>query len=257
VTPVSLRFSGQRLDLLPDRAALWREASALLVADCHFGKAASFRRHGLAVPEGGTADDLRRLDTLIAATGARRLIVVGDFFHAPSGYSAAVVEALLVWRRRHETLRLTLVPGNHDRSLHRLPAGLGLEIVGDPHREAGLCFVHDPGQVPAPKSADGRALSRRPAESDGSCGHICGHLHPAIRLGDRRVRGLTAPCFWVQNDSVLVLPSFGTFTGSLAISPGPGDRIFAVSSQKVLEVPATLLGGECPINTPGRAGNPR
>ena len=43
---------------LPERAAFWRDASTLLVADCHFGKTASFRRHGLPVPEGSTADEI-------------------------------------------------------------------------------------------------------------------------------------------------------------------------------------------------------
>jgi metallophosphoesterase superfamily enzyme len=257
VIPLSLRLGGQTLDLLPERAAFWREGSALLVADCHFGKAASLRRHGLAVPEGGTADDLIRLDTLLARTQAQSLVVVGDFFHSPSGYGAEVIDALVAWRARHDALRLTLVPGNHDRSLHRLPAALRLDIVRDPHVEAGLGFVHDPGHVPSPHPAGGRGPMRRSGESDAPCGHICGHLHPAIRLGDRRVRGLTAPCFWVRHGSVLVLPSFGAFTGSVAISPDAGDRVFAVAGGRVVEVPGALLAGSSPINTPAPAGNPR
>jgi DNA ligase-associated metallophosphoesterase len=232
VTPVSLRFGGHSLDLLPARAAFWREQAALVVADCHFGKAASFRSHGVAVPEGGTADDLARLDSLISRTSARRLIVVGDFFHAPSGYRPEVVDQLIAWRHRHDSLRLTLVPGNHDRLLHRLPAALGLEIVGDPHAEEPFRFVHDPAAVPSPDVAG----PEPPALS------LCGHLHPAVRLGDRRVRGLSAPCFWLRRDSVLVLPSFGSFTGSAVICPGPGDRVLAVAAGRILEVPGALLG---------------
>lgn len=232
VTPASLRFGDQTLDLLPARAAFWREQGSLVVADCHFGKAASFRSHGLAVPEGGTADDLARLDSLIGRTGARRLIVVGDFFHAPSGYRPEVVDQLIAWRHRHDFLRLTLVPGNHDRSLHRLPTALGLEIVGDPHAEEPFRFVHDPAAVP-PYDDGG---------SDSAVVTVCGHLHPAVRLGDRRVRGLSAPCFWLRRDSVLVLPSFGSFTGSAVIGPNSGDRVFAVAAGRILEVPGALLG---------------
>lgn len=232
MTPASFRFGGHSLDLLPARAAFWREQAALVLADCHFGKAASLRSHGLAVPEGGTADDLMRLDSLISHTSARRLIVVGDFFHSPSGYRPEVIDQLLAWRRRHGSLRVTLVPGNHDRSLHRLPAALGLEIVGEPHEEGVFRFVHDPAAVPAADVGG----SEEPALS------LCGHLHPAVRLGDRRVRGLSAPCFWLRRDSVLVLPSFGSFTGSAVICPGPGDRVLAVAAGRILEVPGALLG---------------
>lgn len=232
MSPTTLRLGGQTLDLLPERAAFWREQKAVLVADCHFGKTASFRQHGLAVPEGGTADDLARLDGLIDRTGAGRLIIVGDFFHSPAGYSQDVMSALLAWRRRHSSLRLTLVPGNHDRSLHRLPAELELDLVEDPHAEKEFRFIHDPAQVVV------AATSTAPVRQ----WHICGHLHPAIRLGDRRVRGLSAPCFWLQGGSVLVLPSFGTFTGSAVIAPGTGDRVFAVAAGRILEVPGALLG---------------
>lgn len=244
MTPLSLRLGGQTLDLLPERAAFWREQSALLVADCHFGKAASFRRHGLAVPEGGTADDLARLDTLVLRTGAQRLLVVGDFFHAPTGYGAAVIDALVEWRARNDQLHVALVPGNHDRLLHRLPASLRLDIVSDPFIEAGLCFVHDPAQVNDLERTGVGAEPGREGTPPVPSGYICGHLHPAIRLGDRRVRGLSAPCFWVKNGSVLVLPSFGTFTGSAAIAPAAGDRVFAVTTSSVIEVPCALLGAE-------------
>lgn len=232
VSPTSLRLGGQTLDLLPERAAYWREQGAVLVADCHFGKAAAFRRHGVAVPEGGTADDLARLDGIIDRTGAGRLIVVGDFFHSPTGYSHDVIGALVTWRQRHHSLRVTLVRGNHDRALHRLPAGLDLDLAEDPHGEGEINFVHDPAGVVMP--ADSPVAGLR--------WHICGHLHPAVRLGDRRVRGLSAPCFWLRGGAVLVLPSFGTFTGSAVIAPGAGDRVFAVAAGRVLEIPGALLG---------------
>ena len=119
VTPLSLSLAGQTLDLFPDGAAWWREQGILILADCHFGKSASFRYHGMAVPEGGTVDDLERIDRLLTRTGARQLLVVGDFFHAPTGYSDEVMAWLMVWRERHAGLRVTLVPGNHDRWLHR------------------------------------------------------------------------------------------------------------------------------------------
>jgi DNA ligase-associated metallophosphoesterase len=232
VTSIGFCLGGQWLELLPERAVFWRDRATVLVADCHFGKAASFRRHGVAVPEGDTSDDLARLDRVIAGTAARRLVVVGDFFHSPRGYGPEVMQALLDWRSRHSDLLVTLVPGNHDRALHRLPGGLALEIAPEPHEQDGLTFIHDPGQ--AEIHGGGSATGERAS--------VCGHVHPAIRLGDGRVRGLRAPCFWLKSGGTLILPSFGSFTGHAVIVPRDGDRVFAVAGTRVVEVPAAVLG---------------
>jgi DNA ligase-associated metallophosphoesterase len=252
VTPLSLSLAGQTLDLFPDGAAWWREQGILILADCHFGKSASFRHHGVAVPEGGTVDDLERIDRLLARTGAGQLLVVGDFFHAPTGYSDEVMAWLMAWRERHADLRVTLVPGNHDRWLHRLPSRLALEIVPGVHQLGVMGFVHDPASVapvgqmnPAPLTEGATAASA----------WICGHLHPAVRLGGRRERGLKAPCFWLQREAVLVLPGFGSFTGTAVITPGAGDRVFAAAGGRVMEVPARLM--QRSFNTPGKADNPQ
>ena len=56
-----LDLAGQRLDLLPQRAAFLPALRTLLVADAHIGKAVSFRRLGVPVPEATTAGTLARL----------------------------------------------------------------------------------------------------------------------------------------------------------------------------------------------------
>ena len=61
---------GTALQLLPQRALWWPAARMVMVADVHFGKAATFRRAGQPVPHGTTADNLARLDAVLAATGA-------------------------------------------------------------------------------------------------------------------------------------------------------------------------------------------
>ena len=123
-------------------------------------------------------------------------------------------------------MKLTLVPGNHDRSLKRIPAEWAFEIAGREHGDGDpFLFVHDPADVAAKKRFSG-------------C-HVAGHWHPAVALGDGRTRRLTAPCFW-HRPGLLVLPSFGTFTGSAVIGPESGDRVYAVAGGKVLEVPEAI-----------------
>ena len=171
------------------------------------------------------------------------LLVVGDFFHSPS-----------VMARRSSTPSSPGAPGTTPCASPSYRATTIGHCIGcrPPSGSTSSAIpMWKPGLVLSMTRALAGATSRwrpraerRPGESAAPCGHVCGHLHPAIRLGDRRVRGLTAPCFWVRNGSVLVLPSFGAFTGSVAISPEAGDRVFAVTADRVLEVPGSLLGVE-------------
>ena len=64
--------AGETLLLFPERAALLAQTQTLLVADPHFGKAATFRSSGIPVPGGTTADALERLDALLRRTSTRR-----------------------------------------------------------------------------------------------------------------------------------------------------------------------------------------
>ena len=61
---LTISVAGELLTLLPERAAYLAERQLLLVADAHFGKATSFRRLGVPVPQGSTADNLVALSAL-------------------------------------------------------------------------------------------------------------------------------------------------------------------------------------------------
>jgi hypothetical protein len=47
---MKLQVAGEELLLLPQKAVYWPRAQMLIVADIHFGKAASFRALGVPVP---------------------------------------------------------------------------------------------------------------------------------------------------------------------------------------------------------------
>ena len=68
--------------LLPQRAIWWPLRSMLIVSDLHLGKAAHFRKHGIAVPNAVNADTLQRLDQLITQFKPRNVLVLGDLFHS-------------------------------------------------------------------------------------------------------------------------------------------------------------------------------
>ncbi|MFW6339895.1 MAG: hypothetical protein ACOC0Q_03400, partial [Wenzhouxiangella sp.] len=113
----TIELAGQLLELCPERAVFWPAQRTLLIADVHLGKDQVFRSHGVAVPAGMVAADLERLTDLVDRTGAERLIVLGDWVHAPPGPGEPWPEQIHAWRDRHRALSVELVQGNHDRAL--------------------------------------------------------------------------------------------------------------------------------------------
>lgn len=218
--PVELALAGERLRLRPERGVWLPEHATLLVADAHVGKAVSFRRLGVPVPRGTTTDALERLGALVDATGARRLVLLGDFLHSPRAHAASTLGALARWRAQRPSLALTLVRGNHDLRAGDPPAALGVECVDEPLRLGGLALCHHPQPV-----AGAYVLA--------------GHWHPCVHVGGRARDRLRLPCYWFGDAArrpVGVLPAFGGFTGMQPIERQVGDRVFAVTPERVVEL---------------------
>jgi DNA ligase-associated metallophosphoesterase len=211
-------IAGEPVALLAERALHWPRGDALVVADAHWGKAASFRAAAIAVPEGATAADLARLDRALARTGARRLAILGDLFHARSSRAPAVLAAVAAWRARRPALEVTLVRGNHDARAGDPPAEWGFAVVDEPHPLGPFALCHYP-DVEAPAHV------------------LAGHLHPAVALAGRGRQRERLPCF-LAGPRRTVLPAFGSFTGAATVSPAPGERVFVVAGDSVVEVGA-------------------
>jgi DNA ligase-associated metallophosphoesterase len=211
---LEIELCGERMVLLPERAAYRPAHRALLVADPHFGKAAAFRALGVPVPGGTTAENLARLTRLVARTGAESIVFLGDFFHAKQGRAARTLNALAEWRAAHPDLRLVLVRGNHDRHAGDPPAELGMECVDGPLAAPPYAYAHHPEAAPA-------------------CYVLAGHVHPSVTLrGAGRQRERLA-CFHL-GPHVGTLPAFGDFTGTADVSVIPGDRVFVVAGAQVV-----------------------
>lgn len=210
-----------RLQLWPQRAAFDPDLGLLLVADAHLGKAVSFRRLGLPVPEATTGEALARLDLLIAATGVRGIVFLGDLLHSARSHASGTMAALRAWRQRHADLGLTLVRGNHDQHAGDPPADLGVVVVDGPLRRGPWVLVHDPEEAP-PAVAGSYALA--------------GHVHPCVVLGGRGGDRLRLPCFHL-GASIGVLPAFGPFTGMHALPAGPTVRRYAIAGESVQALP--------------------
>ena len=222
---VEVSAGGARLRLLPQRAVYLPDHATLLVADAHIGKAVSFRRLGVPVPQGTTAVTLQRLDALVRGTGAQHIVFLGDLLHSVRARATQTVEAVARWRAARPGLRLTLVRGNHDGH------------AGDPPADWAVQCVDEPWQL---DGVPGLALCHHP---DARAGRyvLAGHVHPSAVLGGRAHQRLRLPCFHF-GPAVGVLPAFGEFTGSHTLARSAQDRVYVSTGEEVRELPPLHLG---------------
>lgn len=207
----------ESLTLLAARAAVLDARRWLIVADAHFGKAATFRARGVPVPHGTTEETLARLDAAIAIAQPTALVFLGDLFHAAEAHAVATLAALRAWRMVHAALDMVLVEGNHDVRAGPPPPELGIRVEREPWRVDELALCHHPQFV-----AGAHALA--------------GHLHPAVRISGRADDSVRLPCFWLRA-GLTVLPAFGAFTGGARIEREEGDRVVAIGADRLYEIP--------------------
>lgn len=164
----------------------------LAVSDLHLEKGSYYARRGVMLPPYDTAETLVRLALAIDRYQPKMVISLGDSFHDGGGAA-----------RMPEPFRRALldmmagrdwywIAGNHDPDAPRDLPGETVDAIAS----AGLLFCHQP--------------STRPAT-----GEIAGHLHPCARIVQRG-RSIRRRCFASDGDR-LILPAFGSFTGSLNV----------------------------------------
>lgn len=211
-----IEVAGEPLVLLSEKAVFQERTGTLLVADAHLGKAAAFRAAAIPLPGGTTTEALLRLSAALERTGARRLLLLGDFFHSRSGRASRTLAAIAEWRERNADLDVLLVRGNHDRGAGDPPVEWRFTCCDEPLIEPPFAFRH------------------HPAEEPGSY-VLAGHVHPAVSLcgfGGQREK---LPCF-LFGDRVALLPAFGGFTGGASVRPRKGDRVYVIAEGEVVPV---------------------
>ena len=203
--------AGERLILRADRSLYWPRTGSLVVTDLHFGKADAFRARGVPVP-GGPQGALDRLTAALAETAARRLVILGDFWHDRIGVTEKLLQTLAEWRSSHLALSVEMVVGNHDRVEPPPDWGAWCDRLVEPP----FVMTHYPNRTP-----EHYVLS--------------GHIHPGVRLGGRGRERLVLPCFRF-GDRVGLLPAFGEMTGLHAMRPRRGEKLYAIAGPQVIEV---------------------
>lgn len=211
---LEVTLAGEAVRLLPDGAVYWEAKQTLWLSDLHLGKAAHFRKHGVPIGSEPTLATLHRLREQLKSRQPSRVLMLGDLFHSDINREWEPFAGLC---DEFAHLEWVLVQGNHDMIPDALLRESGIEQVGRLD-EAPFTFTHDPADL----------------EPDFGY-HVCGHVHPGIRLAGAGRQRLRLRCFHVS-DRQAVMPAYGAFTGMYTIDPAKTDRVFAVTGEAVIEV---------------------
>lgn len=210
----SPRLSPARVEILPgawldSRLALWLAAERLLVvADLHWGYAASHRARGNLLPIWGDDEIEARLRALIAEYQPAELLWLGDNVHAAEGGARA--ERFV----RESPVPLTLLAGNHDRRWRG---------ASERTLRRGAWFFHhgdlEPG-VPA------------------GCVEIVGHHHPAVSWNDGAGSRLKLPAL-VAGPRRVILPAFSPWAAGTPWSErlAAGETLWAIAPNRIFALP--------------------
>lgn len=207
----------QDLILLPQKAIYWKQEKALIAADVHLGKVGHFRKAGIAVPRDMEQTDLSELSDLIYEYKPSKLIFLGDLFHSDMN---ADWEWFRMWRQQHKKLEIVLIRGNHDIIHDKYYLELNITLHND-LQIGPFLMLHHPLPEDHLENIDGYVF--------------CGHIHPGVHLSGRGRQSITLPCFAFGRKQA-ILPSFGRFTGRIAIRHQKTDRIFGVLKDKVVSL---------------------
>lgn len=180
----------------------WPGEETLIVSDLHLEQGVSLARRGLHVPPYDTQATLSELRNLLAETAAKRLLLLGDSFHAPDAYAVLDEESCAGLRAITGAVETIWICGNHDPDP---PEGLGGKAVTE-LTFGPIVLRHIPSSVPR------------------GCVEISGHLHPGASVLSRGRRS-HGKCF-VADQRRLIMPAFGAYTGALNVSSQAYDGLF-------------------------------
>ncbi len=201
-------FAGEQVEALACGALWWPAEASLFVADLHLEKASHFARKGWLLPPHATVDTLANLIAAVEATGAQRLVCLGDSFHDEAGPDRLSDETRRTLMTMTRSLDWWWITGNHDEDA---AAVLGGRVLTE-------------GRI-------GQLVLRHEADPADATPELSGHFHPKLVIRQRG-RYIARRCFAIA-PTKLILPAYGALTGGLDIADP--------ALQTALAGPATAL----------------
>lgn len=210
-----ISLKAQTLHLHQNKAIFWEEQSILMLADLHLGKAAHFRKRGLAAPLGVLQENLNKLTELLAYFQPKRVLFLGDLFHSSLNN---VWQQFAAFLSNYPNISFELVEGNHDILSKDLYLNANLILYTPPLKIAPFSFSHYPLKEIIPNHYN-----------------FYGHLHPGVVLSGFGGHHMKLPCFHFGPNQA-VLPAFGAFTGLAIVQPKKLDDVYVIAEDEVLSI---------------------
>lgn len=205
-----------KMVMLPEKLLYLPAFDLLCVSDWHLGKAAHFRKSGIAVPQPDLAREFNEIGRILEVFAIKKVLFLGDLFHSTKNNDWNSFRAFI---DQFAKVSFLLIKGNHDIIPMDFFAGLKIDVMEQLSLSEQVIFTHEPlwGQAPA-----GRL-------------NIAGHIHPGYQVTLKARQRFTLPCFY-YGDATLVLPAFGELTGLHPVVKGRDHRVFCVLGDEVGEV---------------------
>ncbi len=197
-----------------ERAIYLPNEQLLAISDLHLGKAAHFRKAGLAIPNSVSQNDFNRLTGLIEKYLPKQLLINGDMFH--SDYNTEIDE-FARWKENFSDINFILVKGNHDKQSEEVYKNLTVDVHEPSYQTDKFCFIHDV------------------AHCNSNLYAISGHVHPGISVYNKAKQRLKFPCFYFGEHHA-ILPAFSNFTGLQLVKAKENDLVFAITPTKIVKV---------------------
>ena len=211
-----IKFANEDFYAYPNSALYWKRLNIIIVADLHLGKSISFAKQKQFLPPYDTKETLTKLFNCVNEYEPSKLIIVGDLLHDMFSVQSFQERDHQNFNKYTKKTEFIWVKGNHDFNVEINGVNKVLDYKVDE-----IVFNHIPI-----KTKDFQ---------------ICGHYHPKVKISHRG-KSIYKSSF-VNNDKLLILPSFGTLTGGLNIDKEPlknllgkNINIFAVSEEKVYKL---------------------
>tara|TARA_B100000123_G_scaffold270861_1_gene249493 strand:- start:164 stop:799 length:636 start_codon:yes stop_codon:yes gene_type:complete len=208
---IKKKIKGQQFIFDYRKAIYWEDTSSLILSDVHVGKLNHFQKNGIPIPSDGSRDNLVNIKNLVNEYDPTQIYILGDLFH--SSYNKEWDDWLIYFSKSE--IKFTLILGNHDQYDSKKILNSNITLMNQLNTGPFL-FTHIPV-----KGFDEF--------------NICGHVHPAVKLRGLGRQYMKLNCFYIS-DNQLILPAFGTFTGSHILKPNKTDHVICLTSDGLFEL---------------------
>jgi len=214
---IKRRIAGAEIIFLPEKCLWYPAQAALCLADLHIGKSTHFQRFGQYLPQ-TVKPDLYRLERLLKERNIKTCFFLGDLFHSTLNDEWKMLDQFF---SHHQQVTFHLILGNHDILPRYIYEQSLLKVSPDSFFLAPLRLIH---QLP---------------DLIGNEFVVAGHIHPAVQLYDHSGAQTQFPCFYLAQN-YLILPAFGSATGTSILQVKKGDEVFVTNGEEIAEVSQSL-----------------